>query len=163
MKNPEFEIKDEYDADELWAEFELVFKVFDISDPKNPTEKIYDEIGIALGLDARLIGDYVFARISTLRLNVHVDYGQQSLPKRNPMDLSESEYRQFLNDFALFLGTVKQYLNDVHLTHGVLNPFREYLQDLQPAVWFKKNHMYLFFVPKGDEPPSFIKDLNAHF
>ena len=39
---PEIELRDEFDADEIYAEFGLWMKIFDNRDPENPQELLYD-------------------------------------------------------------------------------------------------------------------------
>lgn len=104
---------------------------------------IYDELPMTQSLNVELQDNILYAKIDKLALNIHERYGQKSLPKENNIDLTENEYKTFLNEFGLTLNFIKKYYNDVILRGGIDFPYD--VPEFYTSVKFGPNAMFFLF------------------
>ena len=103
----------------------------------------FDELPMVLSLNIELQDNIFYANIDQMGLNIHDRYGQRSHPKHENIDMTENEYKTFLNDFSLTLNYIKKFYNDVILRGGL--PFPYDVPEFYTSVKFGPNALYFLF------------------
>ena len=118
-----------------------------------------DEMKILLAMDADsndMNRDYLNVKIKSMRHDPgNNKYTQRTQPIGNYMDLSENEYRQFLNSAALALDSIKQWLNDDVIANGVRYPYK--LDQFKSTLTFKEKQMH-FHLEVEENAATWLED-----
>ena len=78
-------------------------------------ELLYDCLEFSTSLDMRAESDIIHANIIENKLVLDRRGGNRDRPKRNSMDMTANEYREFLEDMSFTCTEIKKWLNDVVL------------------------------------------------
>merc|ERR1719183_1832873 len=128
----------QYDTD-VAADFTLCL-TFSKDEPvrhhdPSASELLYDCLEFSVSSDLGMHYDVVHANIIQLKLVLN-SQGNRDRPKRNSMDMTPNEYREFLEDLSFSTSEIKKLLNDVVLRGN--NAHMPYTMDeFQTSVKFE--------------------------
>jgi len=99
------------------------------------------------------------------KLNLDNMGSNREAPKRNTMDITANEYREFLEDFSFTASEMKKWLNDVVL-RGDKVKFPYNLEEFQTFLRFESEKMHIM-IDIEDKAYQFLesrlwKDLKAN-
>lgn len=132
------------------SEFMLKFRVVAYpNDRSKYKELLYDKFGFTTSFNLEMEDDKIYGKILASNVNAQYHFDRENLPIRNSMNMTESDYKEFLNDLQFSINTAKRFYNDVVLRHGYENPLK--LEDFETRIHFNKKAAFLFFDPKKDK------------
>lgn len=101
------------------------------------TELLADCLPFHLGAHVRADSDVLFIDLAELYLDLRSSKSNRLLPKRNKMNMTEADYRDFLEDAQLTTLELKEWLNLVVL-RGRKVRFPYTVDELQTHLRFEK-------------------------
>lgn len=81
------------------------------------------------------------AKVMNLKLDLGGKYGHRPLPIRNSMDMTKTEYSDFLHDFGLTMQYLRKWLNKVYFNRGI--PFPYTMDEFYSNLVFEKEAMHI--------------------
>lgn len=96
---------------------------FELAKKKTGEELIYDELKMVTSMKMTAEDDIVYITLLKNKLYIDNEYGQSSEPKRNGMQLSANEYREFISSFGFFMNYMKKWANNVYFKNGMSFPY----------------------------------------
>lgn len=102
----------------------------------------YDEIPIVTTFNMRADDDIAYITILENKLNIDSRFGHEVAPKRTSLDITESEYREFISSFGFYLNYLRKYLNNVYFKNGLWLPYNP--EEIYTTVFFKEQSMHIF-------------------
>lgn len=93
--------------------------MFKGNDFKN--EIFYDDFKMFSSMNLTADDDIAF--INILKLNLDNQYNNKKFSSRNSLNITPSEYREFLQTFKFLENYIKTYLNNVMFKEGIKFPY----------------------------------------
>jgi len=106
-------------------------------------------------MKVRADNDLVFIDLLKHKLYIDNEYGQATEPKRNGLNLTSNEYREFISSFGFFQNYLKKWFNEVYFKHGVNFPYNP--QELYTSLSFQEKQMHVMIEVEG-ELGEFLED-----
>uniref|UniRef100_A0A7S3CT16 Uncharacterized protein n=1 Tax=Strombidium rassoulzadegani TaxID=1082188 RepID=A0A7S3CT16_9SPIT len=140
----------QYDTDLI---FEYTLGIKFKLDALGAKELLYDEFRMITSMDMEAENESLFIKLLVNKIDTDAKYAAKEMPLRNSIDMSVSEYREFLASFSYSMNYLKGYLNEQVLEAGITFPFRfnefdsklEFLEK-QMHILLEVNDMaYMFF------------------
>ena len=119
-------------------------------------ELIYDELMMRSSANVRAENDIMHIDLLEHKLNLDSRGGNRDAPKRNSMDMTTNQYREFLEDFSFTMSEMKKWLNDV-VFRGDRVRFPYSLKEFQTSVQFQKNKMHVM-IDVEDKAYQFLEE-----
>lgn len=115
-------------------------------------ELFFDQFRFAVEADMRVLDDLMFIELTKFEI-LPSKYGTKQYPHRNDMQMSASDYHQFLLQVASTCREQMNHINDV-FRNGVAYPFNE--PEFKQTVEFKKGLSTgaIYYVFEKREPDS---------
>jgi len=130
-----------YDVDAV-AEYTMCFSV--TMDLLGARELMYDCIVMSTAVNIKTENQIMHMDIIEHKVNLNMDGANREAPKRNSMNMTVNEYREFLEDFSFTASEFKKWLNDVVLRGDrVLFPYT--MDEFETSVKFEDQKMHLMF------------------
>jgi|DEB0MinimDraft_12_1074336.scaffolds.fasta_scaffold27857_1 hypothetical protein len=105
-------------------------------------ELLYDELIMQSSANIRAESEILHIDLIEHKLNLDARGGNRDMPKRNSMDLTTNEYREFLEDMSFSTAEFKKWLNDVVL-RGDRVKFPYNLKEFQTSLQFEKQKLHV--------------------
>jgi hypothetical protein len=122
-----------YDVDVIF-DYTLCFSVK--MDLLGARELMYDCIVMSSAANVRADNQVIHMDLIEHKVNLNTDGANRDAPKRNTMEMTVNEYREFLEDFSFTVSEFKKWLNDVVLRGDrVLFPYR--VDEFQTSLKFE--------------------------
>lgn len=148
----EVEVKDiniqfgKYDVDVI-IDYTLCFSVK--MELLGARELMYDCIVMTTAADISADNDIMHVKLVEHRVNLNTDGANRDAPKRNSMEMTVNEYREFLEDFSFTVSEFKKWANDVVLRGDRVN-FPYTIGEFETSVKFEDQKMHLMFGVEDD-------------
>lgn len=128
-----------FDVDAI-VNYEFCFNVF--LDLLGAKELMYDCIVMSSAANIRAENEVLHINLIEHKVNLNTDGSNRDAPKRNAMNLTVNEYREFLEDFSFTASEFKKWLNDVVL-RGDRVTFPYKMEEFQTSLRFEDSKMHL--------------------
>ena len=128
-----------FDVDVIFN-YELCFNVF--LDLLGAKEIFYDCIVMSTAANVRTENEVMHIDLIEHKVNLNTEGANRDAPKRNALNLTVNEYREFLEDFSFTASEFKKWLNDVVL-RGDRITFPYTMDEFQTSVRFEDSKMHL--------------------
>jgi len=105
---------------------------------------MYDCVEMSMSGDLEAKNNILHMKMLDFKIDLDTRGANRMSPKRNAMNVTANEYREFLQDFSFTLGETKKWLNEVAFRGDrVKLPFRS--DEFQTTVDFgsQKMHVYI--------------------
>ena len=129
----------QYDSD-IILEYTACVSFFGMSS-KGSRELMYDELKMITTMDMTAKDDVLFMKVLTNKLDVENKFGQRTKPVRNAMQMTTTEYKEFLSTFSYSMNYFKNWLNNKHFPEGVRFPWT--LDEFNSRLTFKEKSMHI--------------------
>lgn len=101
-----------YDVDVIF-DYTMCFSVK--MDALGARELLFDCIVMTSAANVKAENDIIHMNLIEHKVNLNTDGANRDAPRRNTMDMTVNEYREFLEDFSFTVSEFKKWLNDVVL------------------------------------------------
>lgn len=109
-----FDVKFKAGEADIEVSFTMGLEVSADADNTGVKSVFYDEIPIVTTLNMRADDDIAYITILENKLNIDSRFGHSVAPTRTSLDITESEYREFISSFGFYLNYLRKYLNNVY-------------------------------------------------
>lgn len=130
-------------------------------DPANKGEKgtketiFYDEFQMVTTASLEMVDDVGYLNILNHKLDLNNKFAQTISPEKNTINVTENEYREFLQSLGFTLNEMKKWLNDVILLDGIKFPYK--LDEIKSEIKFQPGSMHWFMEPE-DHLDRFLEE-----
>lgn len=121
----------------------------------NGDEIIYDELKMVTSAKVRSEDDNVYVTLLKNKLFIDNQFGQSTEPKRNGMQLTSNEYREFISSFGFYMNYMKKWMNNVYFKNGLTFPYNP--QELYTTLEFQEKQLHVMIEVEG-EMDKFLED-----
>ena len=105
-------------------------------------ELLYDCLHMSTSMNVRAESEILHIEIIEHKLNLDTTGANRQAPKRNSMDMTANEYREFLEDFSFTAAEFKKWMNDVVLRgNRVVFPYS--MDEFETFLRFENQKMHL--------------------
>lgn len=132
---------------------ELAFNAVDGS--TDGQELLYDEIFMRSAMDVTSDNDVFHINLREHKLVIDINHSQKDMPKRNTMDITPNEYREFIQDLSFSVSELKEWMNDVVL-RGDDVKFPYYPDEFDTEVVFTEHQMTVM-IEVGDDAYKYME------
>lgn len=94
----------------------------------------YDEFKMISSANLEMVDDIGYLNILNHKLDLNGKFAQTVSPEKNTIDVTENEYREFLQSLGFTLNEMKKWLNDVILLDGIKFPYK--LDEIKSEIKF---------------------------
>lgn len=112
-------------------------------------ELMYDCIVMTTAANIKADNDIMHINLIEHKVNLNTDGANRDSPKRNSMEMTVNEYREFLEDFSFTVSEFKKWMNDVVLRGDRVN-FPYTMGEFNTSVKFEDMKMHLLFGVEDD-------------
>jgi len=112
-------------------------------------ELLYDELMMQSSANIRAESEILHIDLIEHKLRLDERGGNRDYPRRNTMDMTQNEYREFLEDMSFSTSEFKKWLNDVVL-RGDRVRFPYNLKEFQTSLNFQKNKVHVMIDVEDD-------------
>jgi len=102
----------------------------------------YDEFRMVTTAMLEVTEDVGYLNVLNHKLDLNNKFAQTVAPVKNTMQVTENEYREFLQSLGFTLNEMKKWMNDVILLDGVKFPYA--IDELKTEVKFQEGSMHVF-------------------
>lgn len=104
-------------------------------------ELMFDEFKMITTMDMQAEDDVMQVKVLNHKLDVDTKFGSRDKPIRNGMDLTTTEYKEFLSTFSYSMNYFKNWLNTKHLPDGIRFPWT--LDEFNSNLRFQEKSMHI--------------------
>jgi hypothetical protein len=112
-------------------------------------ELLYDELMMQSSANIRAESEILHIDLIEHKLRLDARGGNRDMPKRNSMDMTQNEYREFLEDMSFSTSEFKKWLNDVVL-RGDRVKFPYNLKEFKTSLNFQKQKVHVLVDVEDD-------------
>jgi len=135
-----------YDVDAIF-DYTLCFSAK--MDLLGAQELMFDCIVMSTAANIKSENQVMHMNIVEHKVNLNTDGANRDQPKRNSMNMTTNEYREFLEDFSFTVSEFKKWLNDVVL-RGDRVQFPYTMEEFQTSLRFEDQKMHLLIDVEDD-------------
>lgn len=121
-------------------------------------ELLYDCLEFTTSANIRTESEILHIDLIENKLVLDARGGNRDMPKRNSMDMTTNEYREFLEDISFTTSEIKKWLNDV-IFRGDKVTFPYAMDEFETTVSFENKKMHMMI----DVEDKAYKYLEDHF
>ena len=103
-------------------------------------ELLYDEINFETSFDLKADNDIVYGVIKKHRIDMP-RHRSKKLPVRNTMNMTSTDYNEFISTFGFTNNYIKKWMNDVVLREGIKFPYN--MEELYTTLQFTEGAMHI--------------------
>lgn len=115
----------------------------------------YDEFKMVTTATLEVVDDIGYLNILNHKLDLNNKFAQTTSPEKNTIDVTENEYREFLQSLGFTLNEMKKWLNDVILLDGIKFPYK--LDEIKSEIKFQQGSMH-WFMELEDNLANYLED-----
>lgn len=131
---------------------------FSLALDKNNSETLfYDEFKMVTTANVRAADDIVYISLQSNKLDIDADRGHQTKPMMDKMNITTTEYREFVSSFGFYANFLKKYLNNVYFKNGIRFPYNP--KEIYTTVKFKEQSAHIFLTLNEDADQFFEDQL----
>jgi hypothetical protein len=87
-------------------------------------------------LSVKADDDIVYINILKNKLDISNKFMQKTLPMRNKLNITTSEYKEFVSSFGFFASYMRTYMNNVYFKNGIRFPYNP--DEVYSSIIFNK-------------------------